>query len=580
MLNRATTMLQFLTSGLPLLLVCFLAVACTPTLETKSLADLPAYDRLLVFYQTAFAKDSAVFDAMVLKVVDAETTRALRDKNIPADKISEIRALQHKLRSFIYYGQIVESLPPKANPKDPKGEGITNVGLRNDFTTLILERVRTFPIQEIAPNDNIVNIEARTIDSVAPHEKQNLYKQIHQESELYVRKAMARFAYYFPFVKADYYKLCNKHKSKNCEGLRTGLDFKFTGEQFKDLNSLTALVNASINKLNRISLGMEKITHKFIYKDEQLLLNPNLTKGLIVTRLNEDSLEIQQYMTTYQYVLLRLADRGVTPIFFTNVFTKKAGAVYLNETADMLGIGDFSYRQLNQVTPTTVMTALTEMQEKSVKHWLDIKQTLDEFEQQKLTISDRKIFKSMLRNDVIVGGLIAKDPQITIPVLYLIDKFQDKREDPPLFISLYKLVETVELLSMAGLFSSMWTGVGMPLFIIPLVAANFAWAGIHSAQAWFDHNRYLALERAVIANTTASMSEVMESLRSARRTRTHAILMGTIGLGMSVPSMSYVLKHIYDGKKVFMIDMAASIFAMPDPVGTVETSEEEQLRRH
>lgn len=560
-----------------LMLMTVLVCACTPTMRTKSIDDFPVYDVLTTYYKTVFAKDSAVFDATLLKTIDAETSMALKNKDIPANKVDEIMRLQHKLRSLIHYGEMVETLPSR----QVDGKEVTNVGLRNDFTSLILERIRNYPAQEIVPTEQNLT-EKRSIASITPQETQDLYKQIHTAAEVFVRKAMVRLAYHYPFVKTDYHKLCQTHKGgKHCDELSAGLDFEFTGEKFKDLDAVTTLINASINKLNRVATGLAKVTHRYVLDSEgKVVLNPNLKKGLVVTRLNEKSLEVQQYMYVYQLILLRLADRGVTPIFFTKTFAKQAGAVYLNETADMLGVGEFSYRQISQVTPTTVRDSLTEIQEKLIKHWLDVKHTLADFEQQKLKLSEKKIFQAILSNDVIVGGLIAKEPKHSITVLYLINKFQNQRENPKLFTSLYDIISTMEMFAMVGMFTTMWSGIALSVFIIPLVAANFVWAGLHSAQAVFDHNRYLAMERAVLANTTASMSEVMESLRAAKRTRVHAILMGTIGLSLSFPSMSYVLKHIYDGKKTFMVDMAASIFTMDDPTGVVDASALEQLNRY
>ncbi len=553
------------------ILLCSVFVSCMPllTVFSGSSADehVPDYRELQIDYHLAFEKKLST-DYTELHELVSRTQLALEQGELTAEQQTEVRRWQHKLRSFLAFAMLARadttSQPAAVDDMNELGERVQGLAI------LILDRIRsadathidpeaanlTFYQQVKADQHDTVEVSEQAKDSFA----QALVSKMRELTAQSVRK------YYrlFPFAQQDYMAICREVAAADCQHLQMQHgDDDFQEHIFTDSEQVTAAVNKTIVKLNRIITALSR------------LKDTNKTSFFIFKETNFDNLLVQRLYHDYEMTLFTAARRGFLPLMFAPTFRQRAGNIYLQYKGglDLLqrfglqkdigyDVGDIKNPLLSEVSVTTVVRSLTEMQRTTIERWLELRQQSPQF-------SDKKLYQWSIVNELATAQVVLQEPQHSVVVHHLLNRYQHENRDPRTIRIIRAVTAMVEMTPFAvwpaqklltALFPPL-AGVNlMSHVIIAATAVNFVWVGMAGAETTLTHRRWLQLERALLTGTSERRTDGMKALREFHRTRRNAVLAGSIGLPLSVPSIKYAINRI-DGGKAFLIDFPAGVFS-------------------
>ena len=544
--------------------------SCVLNLRSPSSSDEEEktykYRELMVEYYLAFEKSTRVNFA-VLHDLEKKTREVLQSNNIEEKHIEKVKKWHHKLKSYLSFIHI-------------GGENLTGDSgiIQESLLALILNRLRNQSSTQIdlaKPNEKFFQkIMTKKIDTsnVSDFEKQLFFQTLIAKNIAITEKSTRKYRRLFPFAKTSFLSLCLKRNHPDCSQLEEkDTQDNFQEKPFTNAKEVTELVNRYINKLNKIITLLTKfhVSKKtfFIFNETDF----------------EDKNVIFLYKQ-YEIILTQAAQKGILPVFFAEAFRKKSGNIYLNNWG---GLGEVKHFPLTAVTQKTIEESISEMKQQILNRWLE----LQKIAAKEKKVSEKTIYKWIINGDISVAQLILQNPEYAVVTVFLLNKFQHDARDPKLLIVIRRMIEVAELGAIAVIFGGMFLAGVWPAFsvfsattgltgkaIIIATAANFGWVGTGSARAAITQNRYLMLERSLITGTSQRINDGMELLREFRTTRKNAIVAGTIGLGFSIPAMKYVVKHMYDGKRIFTIDIVGGIFANMDEYGREEKSDADLMK--
>ena len=544
---------------------CVLNSKFLPSSSDEEKAD--KYRELMVGYYTDFFEKSTRINFSELHSLEKKTREALQNNGIGEKHIDVVKRWHHKLKSYLSFVHI-----DRENLTDDNGV------IKESLSVLILNRLRNQPSRQIdldeSNEDFFQKVIAEKINTtnVSDFEKQFFFKKLIAKNISMTEKSTRKYRRLFPFTKTSFLSLCLKKNHPGCSQLvAEEAKDKFQEEPFADAKEVTELVNKFINNLNKIITLLSKfhVTKKtfFIFNETDF----------------EDKNVILLY-TQYEMILAQAAQRGVLPVFFAESFRKKSGNIYLNNWG---GLKEVKHLPLTAVTQKTIEESILEMKQEILKRWIELKKLATEEKE----VSEKTIYKWVINSEISVAQLILQNPKHAIVTVFLLNKFQHEARDPKLLRVIRRIIETTEIAAVVVIFGGMALGSIFPAFsafsvatgltgkaIIVATAANFGWVGTSSVRAAITQNRYLMLERSLLTGTSQRISDNMELLREFRNTRKNAIISGTIGLGFSIPAMKYVMKHMYDGKRIFVIDIIGGIFANMDEYGREDKSDADLMK--
>lgn len=539
-----------------------LIVSCVPLKvlfsgASSSDEEIPDYKKLNIFYYLAFEK--RVFpDYAYFYKLDEDTQRALDAGGLDAEQRLRLRRLQHKLRSFVAFALA-------AVPLDENGL------YAESLSAMILDRLRTTSEDEIDLErvDHYFYRQVREdnydLEKVSDKEKQKFFKALIDKSLEITEKSVRKYYRLFPFSQQSFVDICNEFALADCQHLQLQhRGDRFQEQPFASVAQVTVEVNKAIRKINSVIADLNRL---------------DATKDvfIIFKETNFDDMTVLRHYHRYERALAQAAQRGFLPVLFAPAFRARAGNPYLERG----GIGTFKIRNtpLTAVTDSVIVQSIAETQREIIRRWL----ALREIQRKGKGVSDKKLYHWIIDNDVAVAQVLLQEPTHSIVVAHLLNQYQDKNRDPQLLNFIRTATMTVEFLSMPLLFGGaalltsafpVLAGVGLVgKAIIAVTAANFVWVGVSAASTVVTQQRWLRLERSLLSGTSARVNDNLKLLREFHKTRRDAIIAGTIGLPLSVPSIKYALNHMYDGTKVFFIDMVAGVFSAKGDIGYEEKSD-------
>lgn len=575
------------------ILFCSIFISCVPlqVLFTSSSASekVPDYRELEVDYQLAFEKRLSKDYAALSQLVN-RTQLALDQGKLTVEQQVEVRRWQHKLRSFISFAMLAMREDKKQPvPADIANEPSEGGNLQNEnkheqvrgLAALIFDRLRVADPSRINHEQSnhafyqLVNNNQLDNKKVSQQAKDNFSRALVGRSLELTEKSVRKYYRLFPFAQQSYATACKKVAGADCQHLQLQelAGDAFTEQPFTSVEQVTAAVNKTITDLNSLITMLSRLKATkdvfFIFKETDF-----------------DNLGVQRLYSVYEMTLFNAARRGFLPVLFAPTFRARAGNIYLQKKGGLdflqrLGlkkdiayeVGDIKNPLLTEVSQATVEQSITEIQQQTIARWVELRQ----LKSADKTFADKKLYQWTITNEIATAQVILQDPAHSIPVMHLLNHYQYQNRDPAAVRIIRGVTEVIEISMLPLLFggAAALTGIFPALAGISLmgkaitvaVAANFVWVGMAGVSTHLTQQRWLQLERALLTGSSERYEDNLKLLREFHKTRRNAIISGTIGLPLSVPSIRYAVNHMYDGGKTMLVDAVAGVFSARDEFG-------------
>lgn len=594
------------------ILFCGVFVSCVPLqlLFTGSAVSnkAPDYKELNIDYLLAFEKRMYT-DYEELEQLVERTQLTLDQGKLTAAQQEKVRRWQHKLRSLLSFAQLARAKDPvdEANA-DTAGEPaeadsppsaeereraqalnkclITSTCSAEErkkaqgLSSLILNRLRTIDATHIDPEQSNrefyqqLKANGHDNETVSQQAKDNFSRALIDKSLELTEKSVRKYYRLFPFAQHSYATVCKEVAAADCQHLQMQNNSdNFEEQLFTRVEQVTAEVNKAIADLNTIitMLARLKATKDvfFIFKETDF-----------------DNVAVMRLYHAYELILFNASRRGIFPVLLAPTFRARAGNIYLQHKGGLdfwqrLGLkkdvahapGEIKNPLLTEVSHAVVERSIAEIQRTTITRWVKWRK----LKSGNKTFSDKKLYQQSIINEVATAQVVVQEPVHSVVVTHLLNRFQHKHRDPRALLIIRRITETIEFsmfpLMLGGATFLSWifpplAGIGlMGKAIVAATAANFVWVGVAGANTAIAHQRWVQLEQALLTGSSERYEDGLKLLREFNRTRRNAILAGSIGLPLSVPSIRYALNHMYDGKKTFFVDAMAGVFASRDEFG-------------
>ncbi len=567
-----------------ILLFCIIFVSCLPLQVLFTGSDASNSDKVLgyreldIYYQLAFEESIYKNYDDLSQLVD-RTQLSLDRGKLTAEQQAEVRRWQHKLRSFLAFALLamhkdapadIAGDTPEATTPPPATERERVQGL----AYLILDELRTADVTRVNPEQSNsrfyqqIKAGEHGNEKLSQQAKDNFSRALINESLALNEKSVRKYYRLFPFAQQRYAAICKEVAAADCQHLQMqSSDDDFQEQPFASVEQVSAEVNKAITDLNSIITMLTKL---------------KATKDVFVIfkETDFDNVHVMRLYHAHERIIFNAARRGIFPIFVAPTFRKKAGNIYLKQKGGLdilqrLGLqkdrahaaGEIKHKLLTEASHAVVEQSITEMQRATIKSWV----TWRELKSNNKTFSDKDLYQQSIANEIATAQVIMQEPVHGIVVTSLLNRFQTKGRSPALINLIRRVTEIAELASLPLIFggSAALVAIFPPLAAVGLVgkaivvatAANFVWVGLAGAETALAHKRWLQLERALLTGSSERYEDGLKLLREFNKVRRDAIISGTIGLPMSVPSLRYALNHVYDGAKATSVDAISGVFA-------------------
>ena len=602
------------------ILFCLFFIACVPLklFFTSATNDnkIPDFRELQIDYQLAFEKRKAR-DYEALHELVMRTQSALDAGQLTAEQHEQVRRWQHKLRSFITFSLLslaaavvpekskpglwgarlrydVDnrptinnlndlsrrfSTPPQVAAGDPQAHQKQKVEEpKLGLSVLLLEKLRTADAAQLNPDrpnhafyQQVIegNFDTKKVSQVAKDSFH--YDLLHKIHEL-TTKSMRKYHRLFPFAQASFLSTCQAIAAADCQHMQwQDPADNFSEPQFANVEQLTTAVNKTISDLNRVIAVLKKLN-----------TSDEATKDLLFffKETNFEDQRVEYLYSIYEIILTNALQRGILPVLLAPTFSARAGNIYINykgrfDLLHRLGIkkeightpGQIKFPLLTEVTNMTVQQSINEMQHSLITRWVELRQ----LQSNNKTFDDKKLYQWSIANELATTQVILQNPAHGVTVTHLLGRYQHKNRDPFSFRLARIVAELAEatmfflLLGGSGLMTAAFPALaGVGLFgkaAVAAVAANFVWIGVAGVDTMITQQRWLKLEQSLLSGTSDRVKDNLKLLREFHRVRRNAIVAGTIGLPLSVPSIKYAIDHVYHGSRTMLVDGISGVFA-------------------
>ena len=517
------------------LLLTLLLTACIIELKPNSRDEGPvavnSFFELQVLYHLAF-EQHAYIELEDLYDLDKKTTHALQNNMIAAPHIELVQKWHHKLRSYLIF---LLTLQPTDN------NGI----IKTEMSSLLLQQLRHQNPAQIdlsRPNHDIyhqLRIGVMATTNSDQEAIQSFFSEFLDTMLLMTEQAIHRYQNVFAFETVPIIELCQTARYDECHTLGAS-DMVLT--KTIDLEMATKMVNKNISHLNKIITDLHQL--------ERVKLT---TSG--DTNFYEE--QIKAYHQRYEFVLMKAAEQGILPIFFTDIFTKRSGDIHLRSWEEWSS----NNKMLTDVTLTTVTQAIVELKKEIIARWAKIKK----LQQSKDSVKQKDIYKWLSSNEVAAAHLLMQSPEHAAVVNFLIHKYEHQVDNQKWRKIIKGALSTVGIGTLL-IFSASFTpllsiNAVLSKAIIVSAAANFGWLSLNISESLIVRSHHLRLERSLLTGTSQRVSDNLELLRQFEAARKNAILSGALSLSMTAASYNHILKSLNGSSRPFLSGYIHNLFA-------------------
>ncbi len=521
------------------LISMMMLTACIFDIRTKSQQDrvqvVDAFFELQVLYHLAFEKHIYV-NLEGLYDLEQKTARALHDNTIPSAHVERVKKWHHKLRSYIIFLLAMR-------PIDDNGI------IKTKMSSLLLHQLRSespdhidLTLSKQSFYQDMRQGKVSTMD-FSEESVQKFFANFITTVMSVTEQTISKYQSLFTFEPHTLAGLCYQAGYDGCQRFEIGDNTAQDGKT-AELENVMMLVNTTANSLNKIITNLQLLeTHKPVHDKEEKRQRDEIHRNI-------------QYQK-YELILLKAAQQGILPIFFTDVFKEKSGSVQLDITENFQHADN---KLLTEITATALRQAVVELKKELLVHWHEIKK----IQQHHRKLSERDMYIWASNNEVATARLLVQSPEYAPVVSYLFHKYEHKVNDRK-FHKIVKATLTTVGLGTLGLFAMSFTPIfpinaALSKAIVISAAANFGWIGLNLSESVVAHSRHLMMERALLSGTSQQIGENLKMLQEFEAARKNAILSGVIGLTMTAASYNQVLKSLNSSSRPFISNYIQDLF--------------------
>ena len=277
--------------------------------------------------------------------------------------------------------------------------------------------------------------------------------------------------------------------------------------------------------------------------------------------------DIIKAIDAYHCHLIEATKNGVLPIVFAKATQQETGSVHLNHMGRFFGFGQLEYKQLKLPSQQTLNKAIGQVKRELVANWLELQIALADTKK----IDEKKIYATMLNNEIAVSQLLLQDPTHAVAISDLLLDFQHEPVTPK-WLRTYKnfaLAADLAFIPIAILGGIITGGLGTIPLLLMANAINFLWVGSAAAEQIVARNRYRMVERALLTGNSEQIERGEKLLREFHEKRRNRIVSGVIGAPLTLANLRLIAKGL-DNLATVPIDIVAAFSAdvetlsMPD----------------
>lgn len=513
-----------------LMTACILQVGDT---SERAPVEIDAFFELQVLYHLAFEKH-AYIQLDELYHLDKKTTQALEEDSIPAEQVEKVKKWHHKLRSYIIFLLTMQ-------PTDQNGV------IKTEISSLLLHQLLSQSSEQIDLSHSNHDFyrsmragEIATTDASAERVRVFFNDFLHIVQAMN-KQAISNYQSMFAYENSSAIELCRKAKYDDCQELG---DLPSYTTKALELETLTKMVNKTIRGLNKVIADLQRLEVDRI--DSRVFQEADFYNTQVSAKFQE-----------YEIILMKAAQQGILPIFFTDIFRKHGGYIHPSGYGELRRSDN---KLLTEVTSYTTTRAVTELKKELVAHWAEIRKT-----QKHIHRTDEKTIYLWARsNEIAVARMLMQKPQFAPTINFLFHhyehKVQDKKVQKIIKVALTTVSLSTLVLFTASLTPMLTINAALSKAILLSAAANFGWIGLNISESIITHDRQLMMERALLSGTSQQINNNLKMLHEFEAARKNAILSGTIGLSMSAGSYNHILKSLNSSSRPFLSKYISNLF--------------------
>lgn len=556
--------------------IFFLLTSCiiSPTETRTPPAQLNEYEKLTLHYSLSF-EQNRIIDLKELYQLEESTRKKLASGTFTNDQQLFLRYQHHKLKSLLIF--IAVSKPLYSN-------GILG---KNMLATFVNHLRATDPkyIDLNHDNDLFFKLTKNNRMPLLREDRQFFAKFLKKTIDM-TEENMRRYHKNFPFASDNWRDLCPESYRLRCR------EFDLVSYHIKEsytLQSLTDKVNETINRLNKIITKLTRLDRvKGNWWVFQKVINPlddfwfKATgeripdKWGIYRQTNFTDEKIIELYQEYDILLAEALANNVLPIFFSKIFQRRSGNLYLKKQSLIV---DLHHKMLTKITPHIAKEAISQLKKQLVNRWVK----LQELQDQK-TITEQQMYDWISNNEVPATQVVMQYPQYSQTISFLLKKYKNRRKEHELMHAVRDMLLTIGTVQAAialgtGILFS--TGIFVAFAITAIIVGhvhNFGEVGFISFDTIKSHSRYRMLEDSLLSGTTMRARDAAELLREFKIARRKAIVAGAIGLPLNTAAVFYILRNIKIFKRIAFIETFIGWLCHQHENGVL--SDEELLREN
>ena len=441
-------------------------------------------------------------------------------------------------------------------------------------------------------------------------------------------QSMAHSNYLFPFHQQTYVKACEEYRDHrydsydehtpnqyrfsqevrtkiNCNTLNLlAIQEKATTKPFTNLHALSNAVIDTVKEMNIYRTKLDELvklrkidelnptrtvikpyvpTGGGVYTEVPNYISPHVEKKpwilpfikvLNATKVDSSNTKVIEAIDNYKLSLIEAGKKGVLPIIFANAVQKKIGSLHLNHMDRFFGFGQVEYKQLKQLSHQDIEKAIAEVKHELIVNWVKMQATLVDTK----TIDERKIYGTILNNEIAVAQLLLQNPTHAVVITNLLHKFQHKPVTPKWLRTFknFSLATDLIFIPIAILGGFVTGGVGTIPLLLMANAVNFLWIGSAAAEQLVARNRYRMVEQALLTGTSEQVERGMAIMREFHEKQRNLIVSGAIGAPLTLGNRALIANSL-DNLASIPIDILAAFSADIETIAMPEEKSDASL---
>ena len=535
------------------------------------------YNDLKYIYHFHFHQFQGTLRLKYMVQLQKDIESALQDNRIAPEKKDEIKKMLHKIRSFISYAKTSGCLE-----KDEEGDYKTSAKTKEKLCSVILYKLKELDYNKIDLNQPI---------NRGKYEEQQLFTALTARILTTIENSMRKYRRIFPFVKTNLVSLCREINTKtvyktykpvvinpdlappsqhsypqkvqkdvSCQQLeaisRENDQQKHDEKIYTNAHELSDAVNTTVAKLNKEIDKLDRLIHG-VDGTTPATKKENLFIFKVSNIIDFENENVVNAYDNYTALLVESARTGILPILLLYYH----GKFHLNHRGGWWGLRAIKYTPLEYALSRKIEEAITALNKQLVAKWLSLKASKSK------TKKDKDIYELLVNNEIAASQLILQDPGYGAPVTSLLTQYQDDNRVPKWLQLAKSWTYRLDMLFIpltigASLISG---GALFPVVAGIAVSINFFWAGVTTTEALIARKKYALMEQALLSGTSVQVERGMKLLREFHAKRRSAVVAGTVGVPLSIPSLKMAVQSV-EGLKTVLIDTTAAFASDTDGI--------------